>query len=427
MKTFSRQFLLSELAVLVYLALFKLFLHFLTNGQYGYHRDELLYLALGEHLDFGYVEVPPSIAIFANLSRWMFGDSLFALRFFAAVTGALMVLLTGLMARELGGGRFSQFLASLAVIVSPAYLRSHTLFQPVSFDQLYWVLGAFIVILFCKKKNPKFWLYLGLVAGIGLLNKYSMLLFYLFSTAGKPYRVLGWMYVVILLVLLAFQAKDYYLLPAYPMLFASGTLAIDRFIKPGQRYWLKPALVIFVVVNSMVVVPYGLPVLPIKTFEKYAGFMANHIGLSGPLRWETGKIERLPQDYADMFGWEDQVATVAKVYHGLSPEEQSQCIIFAGNYGEAGAIDYFGGADGLPKATSVNGSYYLWGPGGRSGEIVIALGVSREYLESVFDGIALVAVITHEYARENNLPVYVCRNPRITLQELWPQLKIYQY
>src|SRR5919198_5131773 len=115
-RLFSRQLLLSDRAVLAYLAAAKLALHFLTNGRYGYWCDELYFIACGEHLDWGYVDQPPLIAAVANLSRWLMGDSLFALRFFPAVAGALLVLLTGLMVRELGGGRFAQALSAVTVI-----------------------------------------------------------------------------------------------------------------------------------------------------------------------------------------------------------------------------------------------------------------------------------------------------------------------
>ena len=121
---FSRQFLLSDIAILIYLALFKLLIHVFTNmaGGYGYFRDEFYYIACSEHLDLGYVDQPPLSIFILAISRWILGDSLVALRFLPAVAGALMVFLTGLMVRELGGGRFAQSLAALAVIVAPTYL-----------------------------------------------------------------------------------------------------------------------------------------------------------------------------------------------------------------------------------------------------------------------------------------------------------------
>jgi 4-amino-4-deoxy-L-arabinose transferase-like glycosyltransferase len=115
-KLISRPVLLGATAVAVYLALFKLLLHFATSGAYGYFRDELYYIAASEHLDFGYVDYPPFIAIITAITRWLLGDSLFALHFFPALAGAVVVLLAGLMARQLGGGRFAQGLAAIQVV-----------------------------------------------------------------------------------------------------------------------------------------------------------------------------------------------------------------------------------------------------------------------------------------------------------------------
>ena len=114
-------------AVLACLATAKLLLHFLVNGRYGYWIDELYFMACGEHLAWGYVDQPPLIAFIAHASRWLMGDSLFAIRFFPAVAGACLVFLTGWMARELGGRRFAQTLAAVTVIVAPIYLAFNNL------------------------------------------------------------------------------------------------------------------------------------------------------------------------------------------------------------------------------------------------------------------------------------------------------------
>src|SRR5919107_4469386 len=106
----------SENALLAYLALAKLLVHLLTNGNYGYFRDEFYYVAAGEHLDLGYVDFPPFVAIVARLTLALFGDSLVALHIFPALAGALVVVLAGLMARALGGGRFAEGLAALATL-----------------------------------------------------------------------------------------------------------------------------------------------------------------------------------------------------------------------------------------------------------------------------------------------------------------------
>src|SRR5919107_3215134 len=110
-----------EMALILYLSAFKLLLHFLTNGGYGYFRDELYYLACGEHLDWGYVDQAPLIALVARASRQLLGESLFAIRFLPAVAGAALVFVTGLLARELGGGRFAGAPPCLFGLVAPAF------------------------------------------------------------------------------------------------------------------------------------------------------------------------------------------------------------------------------------------------------------------------------------------------------------------
>src|SRR3954468_16596057 len=126
-----------EVALALYLSALKLLLHFLTNGQYGYFRDELYYLACGEHLDWGYVDQAPLIAVVARAQRAVLGDSLFALRFLPAVAGAALVFVTGLLVRELGGRRFAVLLACTCVIVAPAFLALHNILTMNAFEPLF--------------------------------------------------------------------------------------------------------------------------------------------------------------------------------------------------------------------------------------------------------------------------------------------------
>jgi 4-amino-4-deoxy-L-arabinose transferase-like glycosyltransferase len=165
------------IAILVYLALVKLLLHLLTNGTYGYFRDELYYMAAGERLDLGYVDFPPFVAIVTAFTRLVLGDSPVALRLFPAMAGALVVVLAGLMARELGGGRFAQGLAALATLVAPSFLVMGTFISMDAFDQLFWVSASYVLILILKRDRPRLWLLFGLVAGLGVLTKITMLYF----------------------------------------------------------------------------------------------------------------------------------------------------------------------------------------------------------------------------------------------------------
>jgi hypothetical protein len=145
------------------------------------------------------------------------------------------------------------------------------------------------------------------------------------------------------------------------------------------------------------------------------------------VRVENFSLGKLPQNFADMFGWPGQAATIAGVYQNLSAEDRQRCAILAGNYGEAGAVDYFGPAYGLPAAISPHNNYYLWGPRGYSGDVVIAVGIRLDLLHSLFADVQQAGTITNSYAMpaEGDLPVYLCRQPRMTLTDAWPLLKNY--
>jgi hypothetical protein len=508
-KLISRQFLLSDLAILSYLALLTILIHFLANGGYGYFRDELYYMACGEHLAWGYVDQPPFMPLMAFVTRHLLGNSLFALRFFPAICGGLIVLLGGLMARELGGGRYAQALAAVAVMVAPVYLAIDNFFSMNCFDQVFWALAGYIVIRILRGGDPKLWPLFGLVAGLGLMNKYSMgflglgmvvglaltparkqllskwlwlggaiafviflphilweihhsfpslefihnatamknlpqtpfqfmaasafgmhpfnapiwlagLAFFFLANAGKPFRLFSWAFVSILALFLLTRAKPYYLSPAYMFLLAGGAVAIEAFVQRRNWNWLRAASFVLLLAGGAALAPYVLPVLPVESFLKYQAF----IGLKAP-REEKGKPGKLPQQYADMFGWENMVATVAKVYNSLSPEEKQKCVIGASNYGEAGAIDFFGKKYGLPHAISSHNSYWIWGPGEKPGEVLIVVGGDPKDYQNMYDDVQQAATVICEYARpfETNLPVYLCRRPKVTLQQVWPRIK----
>ncbi len=167
----------SSTYLLLALALCKLLIQFAGINHYGFFRDELYYMACGEHLAWGYVDQPPLIALIAWIVRHSSGYTLFALRLRPAVTGAAVVYLTGRVARDLGGGLFAQFLAATAILLAPAYLAFDSFFSMNAFEPLFWLLCAWIAILIVKGASPKLWLVFGAVAGIGLENKHSMLVF----------------------------------------------------------------------------------------------------------------------------------------------------------------------------------------------------------------------------------------------------------
>src|SRR5271170_7568231 len=180
----ARESARASIVLLLSLALAKLLIQFAGINHYGFFRDELYYMACGEHLAWGYIDQPPLIALIAWFARHVFGYSIFDIRLLPALAGAAVVFLTGWIARELGGGLFAQFLAALAILFAPAYLAFDSFLSMNAFEPLFWVLCAWIAIRIVKGASPRLWLLFGLVAGLGLENKHSMLVFGFALVAG---------------------------------------------------------------------------------------------------------------------------------------------------------------------------------------------------------------------------------------------------
>jgi len=161
-----------DLVPLFAIALSALLLHFLTGNRYGFNRDELSLLDDARHLSWGYVAYPPVTPLFARLSLLLFGTSLPGFRFFSWLVQVIAVVLTGLMARELGGSRRAQIFAALAAV--PFCLGGGALMTYISFDYLCWVLAAYFVIRLLKSGDPRWWLAIGVALGLGMLSKYTM-------------------------------------------------------------------------------------------------------------------------------------------------------------------------------------------------------------------------------------------------------------
>src|SRR5579863_3320179 len=185
-------------------------LHVLTNSRYGIHRDELQTLSDALHLDWGFVAYPPFTPFVERVSLGIFGLSLVGLRLFSVIAQALAIIVTGLMARELGGGRLAQVAAALAVALSPLPLFEGTEFQYSTFDYLWWVLIAYFIIRLLKTENPRWWLAIGTVVGIGLLTKYTICFLVagivagLLLTKARQYFLSGWFWGGAALALLIF-------------------------------------------------------------------------------------------------------------------------------------------------------------------------------------------------------------------------------
>src|SRR5580704_16824398 len=179
-----REVALRSRVMLFALASCKLLIQLAGINHYGFFRDELYYIACGEHLAWGYVDQPPLIALVAWFARHVIGNSLFAVRLLPALAGAAVVFLTGWIAREFGGGPFAQFLAAMAMLFAPAYLAFDSFLSMNAFEPLFWVLCAWIAIRIIQGSNPALWLAFGAVAGTGLENKHTMMVFGFAVVAG---------------------------------------------------------------------------------------------------------------------------------------------------------------------------------------------------------------------------------------------------
>jgi hypothetical protein len=250
----------------------------------------------------------------------------------------------------------------------------------------------------------------------------SGLIFLLASPSGRRYRMLGWIYLVSLLILVANgHSKAEYLSPAYTILFAAGGVALERWLGRRGLAWVRVVIAVQLVAG-LILAPLVVPILPVETFIAYA----ETLGVQ-PSTSENKELSELPQFYADMFGWEEKAAAVAEVYDSLPPGDKAVAAILAENYGRAGAIDHFGPEMGLPFAISTHNSYWLWGPRDTTGEVVIVLGGERQDLEERFESVELADRVPCHYCMpyESDLPIFVCRDLKLPIAELWHLAKHY--
>jgi hypothetical protein len=200
----------NEWAILFSIAAAIVLVHMATNGRYGFHRDELQFLSDARHLDWGFVAYPPMTPFLERIGLAMFGLSMVGLRLFSVIAQAAAIVITGLMARELDGGRLAQGTAALAVALSPLPLFEGTEFQYSSFDYLWWVLIAYFTIRLLKTENPRWWLAIGAAVGLGLLTKYSIVFFIAGILGGvllsrtRRFFLSGWFWCGMALALLIF-------------------------------------------------------------------------------------------------------------------------------------------------------------------------------------------------------------------------------
>ena len=467
-------------------------LHLATNGHYGFHRDELQTLDDARYFDWGFVAYPPLTPFFGRVAQFLFGNWVAGARVFPALAQALVIVLGGLMARELGGGPLAQIVAALSIAIAPVALGSGALLQYVAFDFLWWVVLAFLVMKLQRTGDERWWLAIGAAIGLGMMTKYTMLFLagmavglalgggvrYLKSKwlwagvalslliflpnaiwqfrhqfitldflkyihardirigrtkdflpeqlwiganaftiplwiAGLVYcfrqkslRVIGWMFVVPLVLFTIAKGRGYYLAPAYPMLLAAGAVWAEQWVlrlKPTASRSVLATTFALIAIGGALIAPIALPITPINS------------------KWFN-----INGDFREEIGWQDLAQETARIYQALPAAEREHTGIFAANYGEAGAIGMYRDKYGLPRPIGWTNTYWLRGYPTPPPDKLIVLGLHREHVDALFESCTWAGHNGNSYGvkneeSEDHPDIFLCGSPREGWPEFWRQ------
>ncbi len=250
------------------------------------------------------------------------------------------------------------------------------------------------------------------------------LYFLFFVPEGRPYRTFGWAYLILFVFFMLQKAKFYWLTPAYPMLLAGGAYGLQLWIQKQRGLaWQQPTAMAVIGISGLLIVPFAIPILPTQTFLQLNALT----GGKGEVQAENLIASDLPQNYADRYGWKEMVAAVKGAYDTLTPAEKAQACVLAGNYGEAGAVDFYGPALGLPKAISGHNSYFLWGPQGCTGQVIITINYPIQDLVNSFESVDPGPgwSCMHCMPFENGARIYIARGLKVPILDAWPTVKEY--
>lgn len=470
------------------------------NQGYGFHRDEFLYLAQGKRIAWGFWSNPPGPGFWSGVIQNTLGDSLWAIRFLPAVLATAIVYLTVLTSREFGAGKFGQFLAMFSMIVAGSILRACLLYNPVPFDILYWTFYTFILARFIRSEDKRLLILFGLAVGIGLLNKYSVVLmlapllfvfaiskwrwiyvswqfyagiaaatlvflpnfiwqlnrnfpvighmrelsanqlsnvnridflldqmlfninilpvwaagfFFFFAKHGNRFRILAWLFVTTVFLIMMLKGKSYYTIGIYPVMVAGGACMWEIWSR-GRKWlqWMIPVLSLAIIIP---VLPFTWPFLSPPNMVAYG-----KKSIQSFLRWEDGEIHELPQDFGDMFGWEELAGLVVSSYEAAP--ERDKCLIYCSNFGQAGAVEHFGQVADLPPVRSFADSWLLWLPEKVPQEFNTLIYVNDNLgsdVADLFEDVKLMGQVSDSFAREQGTQVYLCQNPRSSLADFF--------
>lgn len=241
---------------------------------------------------------------------------------------------------------------------------------------------------------------------------------YLFVNSNvKKFRFLGIITLFIILILMFLQGKSYYTQGLFPLLIAAGAVSFERLLK---KLWSQILLIVVLIIISLPLVPIGIPVYKPGKLITYFNNLETKYGLTFIRRFEDNTIHSLPQDYADMLGWEELTIITDKAWQ-MIPDKKA-AIIYCENYGQAGAITIIGKKYGIPEAISFNESFLYWIPEKFDSDITSAIYINDEMGDDVrelFGKITIVGSIKNPDAREYGTTVYLCENPVMSFNDFW--------
>ncbi|MBI3167420.1 MAG: glycosyltransferase family 39 protein [Chloroflexi bacterium] len=496
----NKSFFKSDLFILILLAAAKFALHLLTNHNYGFHRDELATLHDARNLAWSFIAYPPFTPFIGSIELKLFGTSLVGFRFFSALAQSTVMVIAGLMAKELGGSRRAQVLAALGAGIGILSLIQGGLFQYVAFDFLWFVLLAYFTIRLLKSDDPRWWLAMGAVIGVGMMTRYTMgvyvvslvlatlltparkylkspwlwagaflalliflpnliwqiqhdfislefqaaiherdvrigradgylpeqllmanpfmlpfwvtgLLFYLHES---KYRMIGFLYLFPVTIFLIMQGRGYYPAPTYVMLVAAGMTTFNHWLETLNP---KPALLyrtlgwVAITLGFIIGGALTLPIAPVNS------------GL-----WDI--TYEVHDDFAEQIGWRELNEHVAEIYQTLPTEEQSHAAIFAGNYGEAGALELYGAEYNLPPVISPVDSFWMKGAPPENIDVLIVVGYPDNSADSYFNTCELAGAVSNSYGVMNGeaelRDIYLCKGLRKPWAEMWDGMRRFQ-
>jgi hypothetical protein len=481
--------------------------------DYGYSTDELYFLDSTDRLDWGYVDHPPLCVAVLAAVRWVLGDSLLAVRVVPSMLGGVTVVLGGLLARELGGGRAAQLLSALTALVWPPFLAVCSYYSMNAFDAVFWMLAMLLVLRLLNGARPHAWIGLGVVLGVGFLNKWTVLGFgaglgvgllvtpqrrwlatpwpwlagaitlafmapnllwqvqhdwptleFLRNAAAtkntpttplsfvldqimtahplfaplwigglvylvvaremRRYRLAAWIWIVFLgLLMSSGAAKSYYASPVYPVLLASGACAVERAAREWGWRWLPAAACAWVLTMGAGASPFALPLLSPPQYVSYQRLLRVPVP-----KQQLDEVGPLPLHFAVRLHGAAVFEAVSRAWATLSPEDRARAGIFTTSIRQAGAVNLWGPALGMPRAIGNHNSYWLWGPGDASDDPMIVIWPTDRDLGWWFSEVERVADFECPYciASLGREAVYLARRPRRPLAEVWHQLKDYR-